>query len=372
MFKVIFTLDYEIHGNGQGSPIKLIVEPTDRILKLFNKYNAKLTIMADVAEILKFKDYYTDTGEDKFAYEKIVQQMHYAIKNNHDVQLHIHSGYFDSTYNGKEWIQNWEEYNLATLSYDVIFKRIKMCKEYLEDELQKSKKNYNCFAFRSANWSMMPTQNISKALINNNIRIDSSVFKWGKRNGRVKFDYSSAYDQLLPWFISQTDVNMSDSNGKLLEIPIYTELKYRYQFISLVRIYRAITSLIHKHSKTRIPINTTHNFNKNKNSIIKNMNKQIFKKIAWKLDFNQATGNQLIKALKNINLNYGNMGVPIPIVLIGHSKSFINLNEWQLKPLLEFISLSNNTFEFSTFDDLALETYRNMKEKPVIDYYEKG
>ena len=54
MLNVIFTIDYEIHGNGEGSPHELMVEPTRRLLDLFEKYGAKLTIMADVAEILKF------------------------------------------------------------------------------------------------------------------------------------------------------------------------------------------------------------------------------------------------------------------------------------------------------------------------------
>ena len=52
MLKPIFTLDYEIHGNGDGCPYALMVEPTDRLLRLFEGFGAKLTIMADVAEIL--------------------------------------------------------------------------------------------------------------------------------------------------------------------------------------------------------------------------------------------------------------------------------------------------------------------------------
>ena len=47
--RVIFTLDYEIHGNGEGCPYELMVEPTARLLRLFDAYGAKLTIMADIA-----------------------------------------------------------------------------------------------------------------------------------------------------------------------------------------------------------------------------------------------------------------------------------------------------------------------------------
>jgi len=71
MLNVIFTLDYEIHGNGEGCPYELMVEPTRRMLDLFDEYGAKLTIMADVAEILKFKEYKEQRGRDDYHYEAI-------------------------------------------------------------------------------------------------------------------------------------------------------------------------------------------------------------------------------------------------------------------------------------------------------------
>ncbi len=85
MLKVIFTLDYEIHGNGDGCPYELMVEPTWRLMKLLEAYGAKLTIMADVAEILKFREYRDQTGEDKFHYEAIAGQLKDAIRRGHDV-----------------------------------------------------------------------------------------------------------------------------------------------------------------------------------------------------------------------------------------------------------------------------------------------
>ena len=79
MLNVIFTLDYEIHGNGEGSPHELMVEPTRRLLDFFEKYGAKLTIMADVAEILKFKEYREKSGRDDFHYEAIADQLREAV-----------------------------------------------------------------------------------------------------------------------------------------------------------------------------------------------------------------------------------------------------------------------------------------------------
>ena len=99
-YNLYFTLDYEIHGNGDGNPIDLMVEPTYRLMDILEQYNQRLTIMADVAEILCFHRYWQQTGRDDFHVQEIEQQLCDAIRRGHDVQLHIHSSYFKA-----EWIQ---------------------------------------------------------------------------------------------------------------------------------------------------------------------------------------------------------------------------------------------------------------------------
>jgi hypothetical protein len=101
MLKVLFTLDYEIHGNGEGSPRKLMIEPTGRLLRLFDQYGAKLTIMAEIAEILRFKEYAEEQKRDDWNYGGIVSQLQQAVTSGHDVQLHIHSSYFGATRQGR-------------------------------------------------------------------------------------------------------------------------------------------------------------------------------------------------------------------------------------------------------------------------------
>ena len=43
-----------------------------------------------------------------------------------------------------------------------------------------------------ANWSVSPSGNVVRALAANGIPIDTSVFKYGRRDGLVAFDYSRA------------------------------------------------------------------------------------------------------------------------------------------------------------------------------------
>src|SRR5690606_37520922 len=111
-------------------PYLLMVEPTYRLMSLMEEYWAKLTILADVAEILCFKKYWEETGEDKFSYKKIEAQLKDAIKRGHDVQLHIHSSYFKAKWDGKHWNQCVEEYNMAALTFNRINEMVQTSKSY--------------------------------------------------------------------------------------------------------------------------------------------------------------------------------------------------------------------------------------------------
>ena len=366
MQNLIFTLDYEIHGNGDGSPYKLMVEPTYRLMNLLEKYGFKLTILADIAEILCFKKYFGETGEDKFYYKEIEKQLQNAIQRGHDVQLHIHSSYFKAQFDGKKWVQNWQEYNMAALDSQRINEMIKSGVDLLENIILPVKSDYKVQAFRAANWSMMPTENIYKALINNGIKIDTSVYKGGAQGGNVCYDYREAYSNIKKYPASPQNINHYDKSGELTEYPIYTEMRPFWHFVSLLRIFRMIRAKFHKHAKNETEIadnSPAPIFNRCaetgtdcKSAPAKTFKdskklslKSFFRKSAWKLDFNQASGQQMISALKRIqklDLQQDN----IPVVLIGHSKTFVPYNEKTLEKFLKWAKKQKN-IEFGLFRD---------------------
>ena len=333
MQNLIFTLDYEIHGNGDGSPYNLMVEPTYRLMDLLEKYDAKLTIFADIAEILCFKRYYEETKDDKFCYLDIIKQLQDAVKRGHDVQLHTHSSYFKAEYNGTRWEQYIEEYNMAALPYERIDEMIKQSVGFLNEILKPIKPDYECIAFRAANWSMMPTPNIYKALVNNGIRIDTSVYKGGCQGGNVSYDYRDVYSNIESYPASSENINLFDVEGKITEYPIYTLMKPFWYFISPIRVFRMIRAKFHKHRKNQVATEMSGQANKNDNR--KLSVKSFFRLSPWKYDFNQATSRQMIKTLKNI-LKKTDLKKDLNIVLIGHSKSFLKYNEKTLEAFLRF------------------------------------
>lgn len=344
MLNVIFSLDYEIHGNGDGCPFELMVEPTNRLLDLFDRYGAKLTIMADVAEILKFREYKEQFGRDDYYYDAIVAQLKDAVRRSHDVQLHLHCSYFNARYENGKWQQDWSEYNFAGLSETRISDVLAIGKTFLEEHLQPVDPNYRCYAFRAANWAVSPSRNVVRGLINNGFEVETSVFKYGRREGLVNFDYSQAPSNMVPWRANENDICRADESGPLLEVPIYCEARYLPAFISPNRIYRALSGRKHR-------LNYSSNGASRQRPGPWSKLASAFKRHAWKADFNQCTGAQLIGALKRAATTHHHEGQSLPFVLIGHSKLFTRQNERSLRSFLEFVAARPKAFRFGKYRD---------------------
>jgi hypothetical protein len=344
MLAAIHTLDYEIHGNGDGCPWELMVEPTKRLLDLFDEYGAKLTIMADVAEILKFREYAEKTGSDDYYYHDIENQLKDAIKRGHDVQLHLHCSYFNARHENGKWVQDWSEYNFAALPAARINEVVGIGKRYLEELLCPVDPTYTCNTFRAANWSVSPSQNVVRALQSNGITFETSVFKFGRRQGIVDFDYSEAFSNLLPWRASELDICRKDDSSDLVEVPIYSENRWIGAFLSWQRFQRAFEGRHHKIADLPATVPSMA-----KKAKVLAFRKRLFQKYAWKADFNQCTGKQLIRALKRASAGYDNDRSVKPFVLIGHSKLFSQLNSRSLRLFLHYIAENSEKFSFSTF-----------------------
>ena len=303
-------------------------------MDMLEQYNQLLTIMADVAEILCFHRYWQQTGRDDFHVQEIEQQLCDAIRRGHDVQLHIHSSYFKAEWNGEHFDQCIEEYNMAALSYERITEMVSQSVKYLEDLLQPIQSDYKVWLFRAANWSMMPTPILYKVLTEYGITHDTSVYKGGCQGGNVCYDYRNAYDNLLSYPASAKDINHYDTNGELIEMPIYTEMRPFWDFISPIRIFRMVRAKFHKHKHQSQPQSVTADKNDNRKLSLRSF----FVKSPLKMDFNQVNGRGLIRMMKNIMRRAKREHLEhVDVILIGHSKTFVPYNEKTLRPFLEWI-----------------------------------
>jgi hypothetical protein len=215
MIKCVFTLDYEIYGNGVGSLSDLVLDPTQRLAELFLKFDMPFVVFPEALEFARIEEVHSDPDA-----ASIRAQLRELRGAGHEMALHIHPWWAKAQFEDGHWRMDWTERNICALELDRIEAIISDAIGYLRDAL-----NDPCFlpfSFRSGLWAMQPTATIAKALVRQGICVDSSVFKGGRIYG-LNLDYRPALRNGGSWRFSN-DVSIPDACGKLLEIPIYTQM----------------------------------------------------------------------------------------------------------------------------------------------------
>jgi len=215
MIKCIFTLDYEIYGDGTGSLNELVYQPTERLLHVFEKWDARFVNYVEVAEFERIEAAGTDAAIDRV--KRQVKDMH---SNGHEIALHLHPQWYNARFQQGQWELDYSEYNLCTLPQLRIAEIVDRSVNYLGYMVDNSQ--FSPLSFRAGNWLFQPTRNAALELARRGLQIDSSVFKGGLQRNQ-NLDYRPAQRNGYYWTFS-SDVNEPDPMGRWLELPIYTEM----------------------------------------------------------------------------------------------------------------------------------------------------
>lgn len=215
MIECIFTIDYEIYGNGEGSLRELIFEPARQLQRIFNEAGVKIVVFVEAAELEKIETAKTDP-----AITDVKQQIQSLYKQGHEIALHLHPQWCKGQFNNGKWALDNGEYNLCVLPEQRIVEIVDGAIKYLRTVL--SEPDFSPLSFRAGNWLFQPTQPIAKALSQRGITVDSSVFKGGLQH-QHQLDYRPAVNNGYFWKF-QDNVNLVDPNGTMMEIPIYVQM----------------------------------------------------------------------------------------------------------------------------------------------------
>jgi len=226
--KIILTVDYEVFGNGSGCVDRCVIDPSERMMQLCEKYNAKMTFFVDVCEYLAFKKV-KESNKFKDGFDpaqKIDEQLKDIVKRGHDVQLHLHPQWLDYKYLGNNnWklnIKYWRLPNVKLLGENAIYNLFKNGKDCLEGIIKKIKPDYCCNVFRAGALCIQPEEEILKVMHQLNFKIDSTVIAGMKFNdGTTFYDFTNAMDELPHWNILN-NVKFLNKKGSLKEVPIFS------------------------------------------------------------------------------------------------------------------------------------------------------
>ena len=215
MIECIFTLDYEIYGNGTGTLKELVYDPGERLLEIFRKWDARFVAFVEVAEFKKIEEYGTDPS-----IELVKRQIQEFNRDGFEIGLHLHPQWFNARHENGCWLLDYAEYNLCTLSRLRIAQIVDESLGYLQRVLNQS--DFTPLSFRAGNWLFQPTETAASVLADKGIKIDSSVFKGGLQHNNG-LDYRGALQNGYYWAFS-SEVIEPDAMGPWIEVPIHTEL----------------------------------------------------------------------------------------------------------------------------------------------------
>ncbi len=215
MIECIFTVDYEIYGNGEGSLGALVYEPAEKLRAIFKKHGVRFVPFIEVAEL----EIIGAQGIDP-AMDLVKQQIRGFYKDGFELGLHVHPQWYNGRYENGKWLLDYSEYNLCTLPRERISQIVDRSIAYFKNLLGEA--DFVPLSFRAGNWLFQPTQCAANVLAERGIKVDSSVFKGGLRH-QHRLDYRRALRNGSYWRFAN-DVNIPDVRGALLELPIHTQM----------------------------------------------------------------------------------------------------------------------------------------------------
>lgn len=227
MIECVFTLDYEIYGNGHGSLTKLVYEPAERLREVFADRGKRFVNFVEVAELDRIAQVGSDPGIANV--ERQVRDLH---EQGFETALHIHPQWYNAVHSNQRWYLDYTEYNLCTLPRSRIVEIVDRALAYLRRVV--GDMSFAPLAFRAGNWLFQPTGIAAEVLAERGIRIDSSVFLGGVQY-RHGLDYRPS-QRNGDWWRFVGDVNVPDETGRLIEVPIHTRMVPFWEMVTSKRL----------------------------------------------------------------------------------------------------------------------------------------
>lgn len=300
MIECIFTLDYEIYGNGQGDLESLVRRPTEELLSLFTARGQRFVIFVEAAELQAIE--YAGTDPAIGAVRSQVQRAH---RQGFEIGLHIHPQWFNAVHRDGRWVLDYDEYNLCRLPLARMETLVDRSLDYLRDVVTDS--GFVPTSFRAGNWLFQPSEALARVLSERGIRLDSSVFKGGLQHVHG-LDYRRAARNGYWWRFCQR-VEEADPAGHMVEIPTYTQLVPPWRMLTRKRLS------VHQRAGGSRP-----------GTRLAKLRDLARWRYPLKLDFCRMTLPELLRMIDGeIRADKRDPATMRPLVAIGHAKDLLDL-----------------------------------------------
>jgi len=374
LIDLILSLDYEIFGNGAGDVMRDIIEPTNRLLDIFDSHGAKLTIMFEAAEYWAFKQMEDKLDLGYSPAKAMEEQAQDVMRRGHDVQLHLHPQWIGAELENCLWRVRMNQWCIADLPHGLgdhedeysIMGALSKGKRTLESMLCPVQPTYECIAFRAGGFHIQPSSRVIPAMKAVGLLIDSSVVQGlYVQSPRWRCDFRTAVSNYGYWWTTADDVCRSGpEREQILELPVYSRMQ---PYITNFRWSQFRKVLKCQKLESRYP-----------GAIYQSTKKltEVLSKLASMqpvtVDFCVLSARSMVRAVDEIMATNGysddETERTVPVVLIGHSKDF-----WNDEHLDSFLSTmrsyssSKGGIQFSTFSNVAETFARTLDKHALVD-----
>lgn len=171
---LLLSFDHELSLGGASDYDRNLFAPTRALFAAAQRSAVPIALFTDVPCAMRFEEW----GVANFT-EPYREQIAQALREGHDVQLHIHPHWFSSRLENGRFIAS-RDFRLADFAQGPlqIEAIVEQSHAYLTGLCRQTDPQYRCIAYRAGGFNLAPeTPRILRALYRAGIRIDSSVIK---------------------------------------------------------------------------------------------------------------------------------------------------------------------------------------------------
>jgi hypothetical protein len=248
---ILLTFDYELFlGKRSGSVQKCMIEPTNELLKILKKNNAKAIFFIDTTYLAQLELVSVNHPKAKKDLETIIAQIKEIVTQGHYIFHHLHPHWLDAIY-----LENSNEWNLENTKRFAIFN----IHEKERDELFAFSSNFLTGIYKSVGSDLIPDGYRAGGLFiepfscfkthfeKYGIHYEFSVVPGEKKDGTDLFyDFSSV--QINKPYSFNDELTVEDPKGKLIEFPIS-----KIEIKGLTKLLNSVYYRMNKKSLTTIP-----------------------------------------------------------------------------------------------------------------------
>ena len=219
--KLLLTFDYELFlGKKSGCVAKSIINPTQNILQILDRYSAKAIFFVDASYLWRLGQVAENHRKASEDLKAIQQQINDLYLHGQYIFLHIHPHWIDAQYNEdtNQWdLGNDKRFSFASLTNteqrDIFSDSVNALKECIQDT------TYSSEGFRAGGLFMQPFSAFEKYFTEYGIHSDFSVLpSFYSNSSSHNFDYRGISES-NPYPFSK-DLTNSDNDGLFVEYPL--------------------------------------------------------------------------------------------------------------------------------------------------------